>query len=190
MLTQQVLSKRGLGQGIYLALMIATITAEIRAQKAPKGTEADFLVLRTDRVTEWVSRGQSTRLDCSIVGLGNTAQINCTSSTSASTNGMGTPPLVYQVALVVGSNKVGYIISCGGAVLRRIGCEPLTSGQSLHGFIEGGRLSLEVGSKTKGYSVVTSAYFGSANPDNGPATCSRPARLTHQGRGQLLAASE
>jgi len=67
-------------------------------------------VLSTDRVT--VSTGESTHLNCSVVGTGDAAQMNCESHTSGSGE-----PLVYHVALLVGSDKVGYVVSCGGPVV-------------------------------------------------------------------------
>jgi hypothetical protein len=115
--------------------------------------QAEFAVLRTERVV--VSTGESTRLNCSVVGTGDAAQINCESHTS----GSGVP-LVYHVALVVSSDKVGYIISCGGGLVWRIGCHPLSAGQLLKGTVEGGKLHVSAGSKTKTYRIETSAYIG------------------------------
>src|SRR5271156_3206589 len=71
---------------------------------------AEFAVMRTDRVT--VSTAESTHLNCSIAGMGDAAQLNCESHTSGSGD-----PLVYHVALLVGSDKVGYVVSCGGPVV-------------------------------------------------------------------------
>ena len=121
-------------------------------QVAP--TSAEFAVMRTDRVT--VSTGESTHLNCTIVGTGDAAQLNCESHTS----GSGVP-LVYHVALVVGSDKVGYVVSCGGGLVWRIGCHPLSAGQVVKGTVEGGKLHISVGSKTKTYRIETSAYIGS-----------------------------
>jgi len=115
--------------------------------------QAEFAVLRTDRVT--ITTGESTHLNCSVIGLGDAAQMNCESHTSGS--GI---PLVYHVALVVGSDKVGYIVSCGGGLVWRIGCHPLSAGQVVKGSVEGGKLHVSVGSKTKTYRVETSAYIG------------------------------
>jgi len=72
--------------------------------------QAEFAVMRTDRVT--VPSGESTHLNCSIVGTGDAVQLNCESHTSGSGD-----PLVYHVALLVGSDKVGYVVSCGGPVV-------------------------------------------------------------------------
>ncbi|MGA8152753.1 MAG: PEGA domain-containing protein [Terriglobales bacterium] len=80
-----------------------------QAQQVPPA-QAEFAVLRTDRVV--VSTGESTHLNCSVVGTGDAAQMNCESHTSGSGE-----PLVYHVALLVGSDKVGYIVSCGGPVV-------------------------------------------------------------------------
>ncbi len=81
--------------------------------------------------------------------------MNCESHTS----GSGVP-LVYHVALVVGSDKVGYVISCGGGLVWRIGCHPLSAGRLLRGTVEGGKLHVSTGSKTKTYRIETSAYIG------------------------------
>jgi hypothetical protein len=76
-------------------------------QEAAAPTE--FAVMRADRV--FVSAEESTHLNCSIVGTGDGAQFKCESQISE--NG---EPLVYHVALLVGSNKVGYVVSCGVVV--------------------------------------------------------------------------
>jgi hypothetical protein len=142
--------------------------------------QAEFAVLRTDRLT--VTTGESTHLNCSVIGLGDAAQMNCESHTSGS--GI---PLVYHVALVVGSDKVGYIVSCGGGLVWRIGCHPLSAGQVVKGSVEGGKLHVSMGSKTKTYRVETSAYIGpltkgspgesttdSATPPSAPSTALEP----------------
>jgi hypothetical protein len=115
--------------------------------------QAEFAVMRTDRVT--VSTGESAHLNCSILGIGDAAQLSCESHTSA--NGV---PLVYHVALIVGSDKVGYVVSCGGGLVWRIGCHPLSAGQVVKGSVDGGKLHISVGSKTKTYRIETSAYIG------------------------------
>lgn len=117
---------------------------------------AEFLVLRSERVVRWVYAGQSASLNCSITGMGNMAQMMCRSYTMQ--NGV---PLVFHTALVVSSDGVGYIVACGGGLLWRIGCKPLVAGQSLKGSVEGGKLALIVASKTRSYRIVTSAYVGS-----------------------------
>jgi hypothetical protein len=58
-----------------------------------------------------VSDGESTHLNCSVVGTGDAVQMNCESHTGSG------EPLAYHVALLVGSDKVGYIVSCGGLVV-------------------------------------------------------------------------
>jgi hypothetical protein len=72
-------------------------------------------------------------------------------------------PLVYHTALVVASNGVGYVVSCGGGLLRRIGCKPLAAGESLSGSVEGERLSLSVDDKIRNYRIETSAYIGTVS---------------------------
>jgi PEGA domain len=129
-------------------VFLVTLSAQAQ-QGSPAG---EFAVLRTDRVT--VTTGETTRLNCSVVGTGDAAQINCESQ-----SGSGIP-LVYHVALVVGSNHVGYVVSCGGGLVRRIGCQPLSAGQVLKGYIEGDKLHVPVGNKTKSYRIETSAYIG------------------------------
>jgi hypothetical protein len=115
--------------------------------------DSQFIVLRTDRVV--VSTGESTHLNCSIVGLGDAAQMSCESHTS--TSGLS---LVYHLALVVGSNQIGYVVSCGGGLIRRIGCQPLATGQVLQGTVHGDKLALSVANKAKNYRIETSAYVG------------------------------
>lgn len=121
-------------------------------QASPNPTE--FIVLRADRVA--VPTGESTHLNCSVIGIGDAAQIRCESHTS----GSGPSLIVYHVALVVGSNQVGYIVSCGGGLVWRIGCQPLTVGQVLKGTVHGDKISLSVGTKSKTYTVQSSAYIG------------------------------
>ena len=133
---------------ILLGLAVAIGSHGQHSSPAPD----DFAVLRTDRVV--VHTGESERLSCSITGLGNGAQINCDS-----TAGSGVP-LVYQVALVVGSNHVGYIVSCGGGLVRRVHCRALSAGQVLKGSVEGGKLSVGLDGKVRAYRVETSAYIG------------------------------
>ena len=128
------------------------LVLSVQAQQGSRQTE--FAVMRTDRVS--VSTDESTHLNCSVVGTGDSAQLNCESHTSGS--GI---PLVYHVALVVGSDKVGYVVSCGGGLVRRIGCQPLTAGQVVKGSVESGKLQVSLGGKTKTYRIETSVYIGS-----------------------------
>jgi hypothetical protein len=126
--------------------------------------------MRTDRVV--VSTGESTHLNCSVVGAGDAAQLSCESNTS----GSGVP-LVYHVALVVGSDKVGYVVSCGGGLVWRIGCHPLSAGQVVKGSVENGKLHVSVGSKTKTYRIETSAYIGALGkgpPDQSTTAAAPP----------------
>jgi PEGA domain len=163
--------------GRLIATCFACLLA-LSGQAQQVSPQAEFAVLRTDRVT--ITTGESTHLNCSVVGLGDSAQINCESHTSGS--GI---PLVYHVALVVSSDKVGYIVSCGGGLVWRIGCHPLSAGQVVRGTVEGGKLHVSVGSKTKTFRVETSAYIGpfskgspeestTATPPSAPSTASEP----------------
>jgi hypothetical protein len=135
--------------GVCLACSLV-LSSHARQQSPAEG---EFAVLRTDRVT--VSTGESTHLNCAVIGAGDAAQMNCESHTSVT--GV---PLVYSIALVVGSDKVGYVVSCGGGLVWRIGCHPLSAGQVVKGSVEGGKLHVSVGSKTKIYRIETSAYIG------------------------------
>jgi len=133
---------------ISLGLSLAICSQGQQASPAP----SDFAVLRTDRVV--VHTGESEHLSCSITGQGDGAQISCDS-----TAGSGVP-LVYHVALVVGSNHVGYIVSCGGGLVWRIHCRALSAGQVLKGSVQGGKLSVDLDGKARTYRVETSAYIG------------------------------
>jgi hypothetical protein len=137
---------------VLLALAMGTSLCTVNGEQ---GHLTKFAVFRADRVTVWVSTGQREHLSCSITGFGNSAQMNCSSYKS-----MGSIPLVYDMALVVGSDGVAYVIACGGGLLRRIGCRPLTAGQAREGFVDGSKLSLLDGDKFRGYRVQTSAYIG------------------------------
>jgi hypothetical protein len=63
-------------------------------------------------------------------------KLSCNSSSSST--GV---PCVYYVALLLDSNRVGYLIACCGGLLRRIGCGPLTAGQRIDGLVEGNKFS-------------------------------------------------
>jgi hypothetical protein len=164
--------------GRLLATLFFCVLALSGHAQQSSPAQAEFAVLRTDRVV--VSTGESTRLNCSVVGMGDAAQISCESQ-----SGSGIP-LVYHVALVVGSNHVGYVVSCGGGLVRRIGCQPLSAGQVLKGSIEGDKLHVPVGSKIKSYRIETSAYIGppgkgssdesttTATPPNAPSAAPEP----------------
>jgi hypothetical protein len=115
----------------------------------------NFFVLRTDRVTVWVSMGQQENLSCSITGSGDSAQMRCSSYSTENSF-----PLVYHTALLVGSDGVGYVVKCGGGLLRRIGCHPLNAGIVLPGVVKGGKIAIAEGEKTSNYSIVTSAFVG------------------------------
>ena len=136
---------------VVTAFLVCSLCFCAYAQKMSP-PEGEFAVLHTDRVI--VTTGEEKRLNCSIVGSEDAAQMNCESHTG------GGIPLVYHVALVVGSNHVGYLISCGGGLVRRIGCKALTAGQVLRGSIEDGKLSLYVDAKDRNYRIETSAYIG------------------------------
>jgi hypothetical protein len=155
--------------GRLIATCFTCLLAFSAQAQQVSSAQAEFAVLRTDRVV--VSTGESTRLNCSVVGMGDAAQINCESQ-----SGSGIP-LVYHVALVVGSNHVGYVVSCGGGLVRRIGCQPLSAGQVLKGSIEGDKLHVPVGSKIKTYRIETSAYIGplgKGSPDESTTTATPP----------------
>jgi hypothetical protein len=97
-------------------------------------------------------------------------------------------PLVYNTALLVGSDGVGYIVKCGGGLLRRIGCHPLTAGIVLPGVVAGGKISISAGGKATNYRIVTSAFVGklsqgaSPEPIPEPKAPSRP-QLASDGPG-------
>lgn len=146
-------------QRFIATLLVSSLALVSRAQQvSPAPTE--FAVLRTDRVV--VRTGESTHLNCSIVGVGDAAQLSCDSQTGSGI------PLVYHVALVVGSNHVGYVVSCGGGLVWRIHCRALSAGQVLKGAVDGGKLTVSLDSKTRTYRIETSAYIGSlgGNPNS------------------------
>jgi hypothetical protein len=157
-------------KGLIASCFAALLALNAQAQRAtpPQG---EFAVLSTDRVTVTVDEGA--RLNCSLVGSEDAAQMNCESHT-----GRGIP-LVYHVALVVGSDHVGYVVSCGGGLVYRIGCKPLSAGQVFKGSIQDGKLKLYVDAKSRSYRIETSAYIGpvranasaqTANPRDDSAT--------------------
>ena len=67
---------------------------------------------------------------------------------------------MYHVALVVGSNHVGYVVSCGDGLVWRIKCHPLATGQVLKGAVQGDSLAVTIDSKARTYRIETSAYVG------------------------------
>jgi hypothetical protein len=134
----------------------------VEAKKNPEST-TDFFVLRADRVTVWVSAGHHENLSCTVIGTGYSAQMRCTSYSTE-----GAIPLVYNTALLVGSDGVGYIVKCGGGLLRRIGCHALRAGVTVQGSIDGGKLSLLEENKTASYRIVTSAYVGRVSQEPPP----------------------
>jgi len=93
------------------AVWAGTLIVEGQAQQVPPA-QSEFAVLRTDRVTVSAGESESTHLNCSVEGTGDAAQMKCESRTSGSSE-----PVVYHVALLVGSDKVGYVVSCGGPVV-------------------------------------------------------------------------
>ena len=143
----------------FLLCLVASIGL---AQETP----AEFAVLRADRVV--VPIGESEHLSCSISGIGNEAEMSCESH-----KGEGIP-LVFHVALVVGSNHVAYVVSCGGGLVRRIGCQALSAGQVLKGTVGGGKLSVALGAKTKTYRVETSSYIGPVRVDSSTSAAKSP----------------
>ena len=147
-------------------LAVCALALSGRAQQVPVASE--FAVLRTDRVV--VHTGESEHLSCSITGMGDTAQISCDSSTGSGV------PLVYHIALVVGSNHVGYVVSCGGGLVWRIHCSALSAGQVLKGFVDGGKLTVSLDSKTRTYRVETSQYIGPLGGKSSPQGSVDPLR--------------
>jgi PEGA domain len=135
----------------FAGLLVSLLTLSVQAQQVPPAP-GEFAVLRADRV---VVSTENSHLDCSVIGLGDAAQISC----DAHPAGSGVP-LVYHVALVVGSNQVGYIVSCGGGLVWRIGCHPLLAGQLLEGSVENDKLHVSVDGKIKTYRIETSTYIG------------------------------
>jgi len=146
------------------AMVFAINCAFAGAKKVPEST-TNFSVLRADRITVWVSTGHRENLSCTIIGTGYFAQMRCTSYSTE-----GAIPLVYNTALLVGSDGVGYIVKCGGGLLRRIGCHALRAGLTLQGSIDGGKLSLLEDHKAVSYRIVTSAFVGPVNQEAAPQT--------------------
>ena len=150
------------------SLLLVVITQAQDVSSAP----TEFVVLRTDRMDVPVPDGETTttHLNCSVVGSGDAAQISCESQTSgtqtsgsgpysAAVRGLAARLHVYHLALVVGSNHVGYVVSCeSGHLLTR--CQPLSTGQVLKGSVHGDKLTVSVDSKPRNYTVETSAYIG------------------------------
>ncbi|MGA2647961.1 MAG: hypothetical protein ABSF15_24960 [Candidatus Sulfotelmatobacter sp.] len=95
--------------GLFSALFFSVLALTADAQQGSPD-QAEIAVMRTDRLV--VTAGDSTHLNCSFIGSGDAAQMNCESHTSGSGE-----TLVYHAALVVGSDKVGYVVSCGGPVV-------------------------------------------------------------------------
>ena len=93
---------------VFLATTLVVTTQPVDAGNATERLN-DFFVLRTDRVTVWVSMGQRESLSCSITGTGDSAQMQCSSYST-----QNSIPLVYNTALLVGSDGVGYVVKCGG----------------------------------------------------------------------------
>jgi hypothetical protein len=139
--------------GRLIAVSCVCLLAFGTQAKQVSPPQAEFAVMRTDRVT--VTTDESTRLNCSVVGTGDAAQMSCESHSS----GSGVP-LDYHVALVVGSDKVAYVVSCGGGLVWWLSCHPLAAGQVVKGYIDAGRLRVSVGKKTRTYQIETSAYIG------------------------------
>jgi hypothetical protein len=93
---------------VFATLFCCLLAVGVPAQQASPA-QAEFAVMRTDRVT--ATAGDSKHLNCSVAGIGNAAQMSCESHTGSG------EPLVYHVALLVGSDKVGYVVSCGGPLV-------------------------------------------------------------------------
>jgi hypothetical protein len=136
---------------LFACLIVCLPTFHSQAQKAPPAP-TEFAVLQTDSVD--VRSGESTHVNCSITGTGDAAQLSCDSETGSGV------PLVYHVALVVGSNHVGYVVSCGGGLVWQIHCRALSAGQVLKGSVQGGKLSVSLDGKNRSYRIETSAYIG------------------------------
>jgi hypothetical protein len=146
-------STRGLAMRRLIATCFTSMLALSGQAQQASPAQAEFAVMRTDRVV--VSTDESTHLNCSVVGTGDAAQMSCESHSS----GSGVP-LDYHVALVVGSDKVAYVVSCGGGLVWWLRCHPLAAGQVVKGYIDAGRLRVSMGKKTRTYQIETSAYIG------------------------------
>jgi hypothetical protein len=144
---------------LFAALLVFALSAGSHAQQA-SSAPAEFAVLRTDRVV--VHTGETEHLSCSIAGTGDAAQIRCDSTAGSRV------PLVYHVALVVGSDHMAYLVSCGGGLVWRIHCRALSAGQVLKGAVQGGKLSVNLDGKARTYRVETSAYIGPIGAGPGP----------------------
>jgi len=132
--------------------LLVCVLSQISQSQQPLPPVNEFAVMHTDRVV--AHAGESEHLSCSITGLGDAAQISCDSRAGSGV------PLVYQIALVVGSDHVAYLVSCGGGLVWRVRCRPLSAGQVLRGSVQGGKLSVDLGGKARTYRVETSAYIG------------------------------
>jgi hypothetical protein len=170
--------------GVCSALLFALSTPQLQAQR----TETDFAVLRSEQVKQW-TQGRGEHLICSITGLGDTAQIHCNPSAPAAG-----APLVYHVALIVGPDHVGYIVSCGGGILQLAGCETLGQGRTVTGVVEGGKLLVRADGKDRTYAVINSSNIGPLTGDKGPAPKIAPSvepdPAPAAGRGALTITSE
>jgi hypothetical protein len=147
------------------SILVATLAIAIQPVDVGNATERlnNFFVLRSDQITVWVSLGQRESLSCSITGTGDNAQMQCNSYSTENSF-----PLVYHTALLVGSDGVGYVVKCGGGLLRRIGCHPLNAGSVLPGIVKGGKIAISEGEKTSSYGIVTSAFIGNVSAPASP----------------------
>ena len=140
-----------------LMLLLAALTViprSVNAEHVP-GRVSDFFVLRSGRITGGASTGHWEDPSCSIIGTGYGADMQCNSYSPQN----AIPP-IYNIALFVGSDGVGYVVKCGGGLLRRIDCHPLTAGIVLPGVVTGDKISISEGGKTTTYHIVTSAFVG------------------------------
>jgi PEGA domain len=170
-------SKRQLAMKRLIATFLGCLFIVSTQGQQVSQSPTEFIVLRTHRV---VTHGDDATLNCSIVGAGNAAQVTCTyhappkETGSAGggfvggfAQGMASTPKVHYLALVVGSDHVGYVISCRAGLLS--GCQPLSTGQVLRGFVQGEKLSVFVDTKAKTYTVETSAYIGPLTQKESPS---------------------
>ncbi|HUY14266.1 MAG TPA: PEGA domain-containing protein [Terriglobia bacterium] len=137
-------------------------------------------VLQAQRLIYRVYTGQSSRANCSIAGLGDSATMNCTSAPNPVN---GTPHLLYA-ALVIGTNGNGYVISCDQGTLTPEACPLLSTGTILSATLKGGEMVVDMYAHEIAYKVVTSTYLGYSSFAGEDEHRSAAGRLVHAVIGQ------
>ena len=154
---------------IFAALPV--FACALLAQQQPKQEAQPLTVLRTSHLVASTESLTNTEANCTIIGAGNTATMQCRPSGGSTKSSYN-----FNTMLVVNSQGTAYVIACR-ITLVYFWCKSPAAGKVLLGSIGNGNVAIEDGSKVHDYQVLTSQYVGPL-PQSQPPSAGKAASVS------------